>query len=510
MKLQTIIGLEFHVQLKTKTKMFCGCANEPEAEEPNKHICPICLGHPGVLPTVNQEVVNMAIKVATALNCEISEFTKFDRKNYFYPDLPKGYQISQYDLPLAKHGWLGINFLAKDGLAGRLEDEKQMKRIDILRLHLEEDAAKSIHDKKSTLVDYNRGGAPLIEIVTQPHFSTPQEAKTFGQELQLIVRYLNVSDADMEKGQLRCDANISLRPEGDPKLYPKTEIKNINSFRALERALAFEINRQTLLWTTGQPPTKQETRGWSEAKQETISQRSKEDAMDYRYFPEPDLPPLTFTKEQIEQLSALNIELPQAKRRRFMEDYGFTADETKILTESKLLANYTEEIISELRAWLNTLEGTEGSEKEIWDKNKKKLMKLVAGWLINKFLFLLEAKKISFDKNKVTPENFAEFITLVYQNKISSSAAQVILEEMIKTGADPSHVLDEKDLGQMSGANDLSEAIAKIINTNPEQVKQYLAGKEPIIKYLIGLVMKETKGKADPQIVEKMLKNQLK
>jgi len=510
MKLQTIIGLEFHVQLKTKTKMFCACANEPEATEPNKNICPICLGHPGVLPTINQEVVSMAIKVATALNCQISEFTKFDRKNYFYPDLPKGYQISQYDLPLTQHGWLGINFLAKDGLAGRLDDEKQMKRIDILRLHLEEDAAKSIHDKKSTLVDYNRGGAPLVEIVTQPHFSTPQEAKTFGRELQLIVRYLNVSDADMEKGQLRCDANISLRPEGDPKLYPKTEIKNINSFRALERALAFEINRQTLLWTTGQPPTKQETRGWSEAKQETISQRSKEDAMDYRYFPEPDLPPLTFTKEQIEQLSALNLELPQAKRRRFMEDYDFTADETKNLTESKPLANYTEEIISELRAWLNTLEGTEGSEKEIWDKNKKKLMKLVAGWLINKFLFLLEAKKISFDKNKVTPENFAEFITLVYQNKINSSAAQVILEEMIKTGADPSHVLDEKDLGQMSGANDLSEAIAKIINTNPEQVKQYLAGKEPIIKYLIGLVMKETKGKADPQIVEKMLKNQLK
>ncbi|MEK7075152.1 MAG: Asp-tRNA(Asn)/Glu-tRNA(Gln) amidotransferase subunit GatB, partial [Patescibacteria group bacterium] len=386
MKLQTIIGLEFHVQLKTKTKMFCGCANEPEAEEPNKHICPICLGHPGVLPTINQAVVNMAIKVSAALNCEIAEFTKFDRKNYFYPDLPKGYQISQYDLPFAENGWLGINFLAKDGLAGRLDDEKQMKRIGIIRLHLEEDAAKSIHDKKSTLVDFNRGGAPLIEIVTSPHFSTPQEAKTFGQELQLIVRYLNVSDADMEKGQLRCDANISLRPEGDPKLYPKTEIKNINSFRALERALAFEIERQTILWTNGQPPAKQETRGWLEAKQETISQRTKEEAEDYRYFPEPDLPPLAFTKEQIEQLSVSNIELPQAKRRRFMATYGFNADETKILTESKELANYAEEIISELREWLNSLDNTEGTDEEIWEKNKKKLIKLIAGWLINKFL----------------------------------------------------------------------------------------------------------------------------
>ena len=451
----------------------------------------------------------MAIKVATALNCRIASFTKFDRKNYFYPDLPKGYQISQYDLPLAEHGWLGINFLAKDGLAGRLDDEQQMKRIDILRLHLEEDAAKSVHEKKSTLIDYNRGGAPLIEIVTQPHFSTPQEAKTFGQELQLVVRYLNVSDADMEKGQLRCDANISLRPEGDPKLYPKTEIKNINSFRALERSLAFEINRQALLWTTGQPSTKQETRGWSDAKQETISQRSKEGAEDYRYFPEPDLPPLTFTKEQLEAFSVLNIELPQAKRRRFMEDYGFNPDETKILTESKQFANYTEEIISELRAWLNTLDNTEGTEKEIWTENKKKLTKLLAGWLINKFMSLLQTKKILFEKNKITPENFAEFITLVYQNKIGSSAAQIILEEMVKTGADPSNILSEKDLGQTCAEEDLNIAVEKIINANPEQVKQFTAGKKPIIKYLIGLVMKETKGKADPQTVEKMLKDQL-
>ena len=509
MRLETIIGLEFHVQLKTKSKMFCACLNDSNADEPNKNVCPICLGHPGTLPVVNAEAVNMAMRAALAVNCKINAFTKFDRKNYFYPDLPKGYQISQFDKPLAEHGWLAINFGARDGLAARLDDDKQMKRIGIVRLHMEEDSAKSIHTPEASLIDFNRGGTPLIEIVTGPNMASPQEAKTFGQELQLIMRYLDISDANMEKGELRCDANISLRPEGDQNLYPKTEIKNINSFRALERALAFEIERQTVLWQEGKPPTTQETRGWNDGKQETFSQRSKEEAHDYRYFPEPDLPPLTFTEKQIEQTRALLHELPQAKRQRFMAMYGFSGDETKILTETRELAGYAEQVISELKNWLATVD-TSGTEEEIWERNKKKVVKLTAGWLVNKFLPLLAEKNIPLMANKVTPENFAEFITLVYQNKINSAAAQIILNEMIVSGADPSHVMDDKDLGQMGADDDLGAVIKKVIAENTNQAVEYRAGKEPLIKYFIGAVMKETKGKADPKVAEDLLREHLK
>lgn len=510
MKLEAIIGLEFHVQLKTKTKMFCSCSNEAEAKSPNANICPICMGHPGVLPAINNEAVKMGMKAAKAINCTIAKFTKFDRKNYFYPDLPKGYQISQYDKPLAEKGFLVINNVNRDGLSGSLSDESQLKKINIIRLHLEEDSAKSTHQTNSSLIDYNRGGSPLIEIVTEPDMSTPQEAKTFAQELQLIMRHLSVSNADMEKGQLRCDANISMRPEGDINLYPKTEIKNINSFKALERALSFEINRQTLLWKSGLKPEKEETRGWDENKQETISQRVKEGESDYRYFPEPDLPPLVFTDEQIEEVISALPELPQAKRKRFKEMYSLTGEDAKILTENKKLANYTEQIISELKTWLKTLPESEGTDEEIWETNKTKLSKLVANWLVNNFLPALAEHKTPFSKNKVTPENFAEFITLVYQSKINSAAAQVIMKEMISSGADPSHVMDEHDLSQMSSADDLTAVIEQIISENPDQVKEYKSGKETILKYFLGMVMRQTKGKADPQATEKLLQELLR
>lgn len=509
MKLETIIGLEFHVQLKTKTKMFCSCARENEPKKPNANICPICLGHPGVLPTINDAAVKMGIRAALALNCKIAGFTKFDRKNYFYPDLPKGYQISQFDKPLAEDGYLVINYKARDGLSGSLSVEEALKRIGIIRLHLEEDSAKSTHGKTATLVDYNRGGTPLAEIVTAPHLSTPQEAKTLAQEIQLIMRHLKISNADMEKGQLRCDANISLRPEGDNKLYPKTEIKNINSFRALERALAHEVERQTVLWKSNLVPDKQETRGWDENKQETIAQRTKEDESDYRYFPEPDLPPLTFSDEEIEEIRALLSELPQAMRRRFMEMYDFTGEEAKILTEKRKLANYTEQVISELKDWLQSVEGIEGTEEEIWAKHKKKLVKMVSSWLVNKLLPLLEQEKITLTKNKVTAENFAEFLTLIYQNKINSAAAQIILKEMVKTGADPSHVMDDKDLSQMASGDDFGSIIDQVIEGSPDQVQQYRDGKETVIKFLVGQVMKLSKGKADPQMAEKLLKEKL-
>lgn len=505
MKLEAIIGLEFHVQLKTKTKMFCACSNETEAKEPNVNICPICLGHPGILPTINEEAVHMAIKAALALNCTIASHTKFDRKNYFYPDLPKGYQISQYDQPIALGGYLIINFQAADGLSGSLTDETQLKRIGITRLHMEEDAAKSTHGAQETLIDYNRGGTPLIEIVTEPHLRSPGEAKTFAQELQLIVRHLGISDADMEKGQLRCDGNISLRPEGDKKLYPKTELKNINSFRALERALSFEIERQTLLWHAGTPPTKEETRGWDDNTQTTISQRFKEGESDYRYFPEPDLPPLIITPEEIAELKLEIPELPQDKRRRFMDMYSFTGEEAKILTENKKLASFTEKIISELKAWLLTLDTLDGDEDEIWVNNKQKLIKLVSNWVINKYLPALSDLDVTFLGSPVTAENFSEFICLIYENKINSSAAQAILKKMIETGADPSQLIEEMDLKQVSNSDELGVIIQKIISEYPDQVAEYKAGKVVVIKYFLGLIMRETKGKADPQTTEKLL-----
>ncbi|MFH0988060.1 MAG: Asp-tRNA(Asn)/Glu-tRNA(Gln) amidotransferase subunit GatB, partial [Parcubacteria group bacterium] len=440
MKLQTVIGLEFHAQLKTKTKMFCGCLNNPDAEQPNTNICPICLGHPGVLPVLNQEAVRLALIAANALNFKIAEFSKFDRKNYFYPDLPKGYQISQYDKPLALDGSFVINYAHRDGLAGRLDDESQLKKIRLVRLHMEEDAAKSTHGEDATLIDFNRGGSPLIEIVTAPDFSTPQEAKTFGQELQILLQQLNVSDANMEKGELRCDANISLRPEGDLNFYPKTEIKNINSFRSLERALAYEIERQTLLWKDGKHQETQETRGWDDSRQETVLQRTKESENDYRYFPEPDLPPLTFTKAHIDLIKSALPELPQAKRQRFMSQYEFNGEQTKILTETKALANYTEQVVSELREWLISIE-SEGTEEEIWSRRKAQLTKLIGNWLINRLLPILADKNVAFEKNKITPENFGEFIVLIFENKMNSATAQLVLKEMAETGADPEHIL---------------------------------------------------------------------
>ena len=511
MKYDILIGLEFHVQLKTKSKMFCRCLNSSDNDAPNINLCPICLGQPGTLPMVNEQAIKMGIKAALAINCAINKFTKFDRKNYFYPDLPKGYQISQFDKPLAENGYFDINNVAADGLAGRLDVEEQLKRIPITRLHLEEDTAKSIHQKDATLIDFNRAGAPLIEIVTGPYLSSPQEAKTFGQELQLLLRALEISEADLEKGHLRCDANISLKPEGETQLYPKTEIKNLNSFKALERALEFEIKRQKALWEDGKAPQVQETRGWNDKKQETFVQRTKEGSADYRYFPEPDIPPLTITDEEINQIKSLMPELPQEKRYRFMDMYGFTPEETKILTEDKDLANYSEQVISELKDWLGSLpENVEADEVELWQKNKTKLVKLVANWLINNLLTLLTDKAISFNEQKITAENFAEFITLIYQNKVNSTSAQKILEIMIENGADPSRVMDDYKLGQVSDEGAINEIIKQVIDKFPNQVAEFKAGKEPIIKFLLGQVMKDSKGSAEPKTAEKLLREKLK
>ncbi len=511
MKLTPIIGLEIHVQLKTKSKMFCSCDNAGEDKPANTTVCPICMGHPGVLPVINRQAIEWSVMSALALNCQIPKISKFDRKSYFYPDLPKNYQISQYDQPIGVNGYLIVN------------TSGNKTRVGITRLHLEEDAAKNFHsaDGLNTLVDYNRSSTPLMEIVTEPDIRSPQEAKIFMQELRSIMRYLGVSSADMEKGHLRCDANVSLTDQPADKidlkkLKPKTEVKNINSFKAVEKALEYEIKRQTKLWEEGQVPKTQSTSGWNEDKEITEAQRTKEEASDYRYFPEPDLPPLNFTSGtpeaiDVKALKDSLIELPQARRKRLIEEFDLSAENAKILTDDKGLADFFEQAISELRAWLISLGETEGTEEEIWQKGKAKLAKLTANWLINKLLALTfkEGRNINACQ-EITPENFAEFITIVYQNKVNSTVAQKLLEKMCQTGKDPSVIIDEEDLSKGTAEGEIEKIINQVIAESPKQVEQYKAGKETLIQYFIGQVMRLTKGQADPQQIKDILINKLK
>ncbi len=495
--METIIGLEIHIQLKTKSKMFCSCSNLGENEPANTTVCQICLGHPGTLPMANAAAVKMGVKLALALNCSINQRSVWARKNYFYPDLPKGYQISQYEAPLALGGHLTITVREKE------------KRIGIERLHLEEDSAKNFHSPKATLVDFNRSGTPLAEIVTRPDFGTPEEAKIFLQDLRLIARYLKVSDADMEKGHLRCDANISLRPVGQTKLYPKTEIKNINSFKFVERALAYEIQRQTILWNLGTPPAAQSTRGWDEKTEKTVEQRDKEASADYRYFPEPDLLPVVFTAADVKAIKAELPELPKAKRLRFEREYKVTPVGAKILIEDEAVADYFEQVLSEARAWLESSGEALGTSEEIWELNKQRLTKLVTGWLLSELFKLLNSAGQTIYDLKINPENFAEFITLIYQRKINSSSAQAVLKQMFLTGGDPSHIMEEEDLLQVDDLGELEQAVVSVLKANPEQVLGYRAGKTPLLKFFIGLAMKEMKGRANPEKLAEIFKNKL-
>jgi aspartyl-tRNA(Asn)/glutamyl-tRNA(Gln) amidotransferase subunit B len=493
MEVEIIIGLEIHLQLKTKSKMFCGCSNEGENEPANTTICPICTGQPGTLPVINEEAINLGLLMSLGLNSKINKESVFERKNYFYPDLPKGYQISQFEKPLASDGYVIINI------------EGKAKRINLERLHLEEDAAKNFHDGDNTLVDFNRCGTPLAEIVTKPDIASPKEARIFLQELRLVACYLGVSSADMEKGHLRCDANISLRPMGENKLYPKTEVKNLNSFKSVERALEYEIKRQTELWEKKIPPADQSTRGWDEARGITIEQRTKEESSDYRYFPEPDLPTLVVDQKMIARVKARLIELPAAKRKRFIKEYDLPLVDASILIEDINISHYFENTISELRGWLMDLEGQEGTAEEIWERSKKKLVKLVYGWLTSELFKLMNVGNKKIIEIKITPENFAEFITIIYQNKVNSTAAQILLKQMYETGGDPSQIIEEKDLKQVDDSGELDKVIDKIIVEHPNEVNQYRGGKLPLIKFFIGLVMRETKGKANPQKTEELL-----
>ncbi len=496
-KYKVTIGMEVHVELGTESKMFCSCKNGMGlTKEPNQNICDVCTAQPGAIPVPNVKAIEYVMRAGLALNCKIANETKFDRKNYFYPDLPKGYQISQYDQPICGKGQLDFDYWDKD-------EQKQKSKIGITRIHLEEDTGKLMHTKSGTLVDFNRAGVPLMELVSEPDLTSSVEAKQFCTELRRLFRYLRISTADMEKGQMRCEANISLHKEGEDRLSgTKVELKNINSFKAIEKGIEYEIKRQTKALDDGEKLV-QETRGWSDEKGKTFSQRIKENADDYRYFPEPDIMPLKFTNEEIERIKYSLPELPWERSARFVEQLGLTEQNAEILVDYKEMADYFEQICSELDDWIQNTEG------EISEEQHQKLYKLAVNYL------LTETQKQLFDQGsdikdiKITPENFAELIKIIYQGEINSSIAQVVLKEMFEKGSDPSHVIDEKGLAQTNDEGELEKIAEKVIAENPDSVEDYNKGKENAIKFLMGQIMKATGGKANPQVAIEILKKKL-
>jgi aspartyl-tRNA(Asn)/glutamyl-tRNA(Gln) amidotransferase subunit B len=475
MEYEAVIGLEVHVHLKTQTKAFCGCSTE-FGKSPNSQVCPVCLGFPGSLPVFNRLALDYAIKVGLALNCKIQEYTKFDRKHYYYPDLPKNFQISQYDLPLSRQGYLDI-----------YADDKN-KRIGITRVHMEEDAGKLIHKEDASLVDFNRAGVPLLEIVSEPDINSPLEAYEYLTDLKSILEYLDVSDCDMEKGSLRCDANISLRKKGAKGLGVKTELKNMNSFKAVRDALTFEIERQGKLLDDGEKII-QETRLWDAKELNTVSMRSKEEAKDYRYFPEPDLPPFIITKEKQEEIRKSIPELPREKMQRFIKNYGLSEYDAKILVSSKNNADYAEE---RLMAWK--------------DKNKKP----VANWLIGPLAAIASSNNIDSSEVKISIGDFLELVDMVENKKIISNlTAKAVLEKMFSTGKSPALIVREDGLAQISDSSSLETVVQEVIKENPNSVSDYKSGKANALMFLVGQAMKKSKGKANPKLVQEILKRRL-
>ncbi|MBL7142085.1 MAG: Asp-tRNA(Asn)/Glu-tRNA(Gln) amidotransferase subunit GatB [Candidatus Pacebacteria bacterium] len=467
------IGLEIHIELKTKTKMFCGCLNDPDEKQPNVNVCPVCMGHPGTLPVINEEAVKKVIKTGLALNCQIAEYSKFERKSYFYPDLPKGYQISQWHQPFCKEGFLEIGG----------------KKIKIRRIHLEEDTGKLLHPQGAdySLVDFNRAGIPLMELVTEPDISSAKEAKEFAEELHLIVHYLDISDADMEKGQMRVEVNISVTK--GKELGTKVEIKNLNSFRSVEHSIDYEIKRQIDLLNKGEKII-QETRGWDDIKEVTFSQRQKEEAHDYRYFPEPDLPPLHFTKKEIEEIRDEIPELPQKRKERLLKEYGLDKNSVNIFVYNKNLGEYFEGVIQEIKASV--------SKKEL-----VKAIKRATNYLITDLPGLMKKNNIP---NRPSLELFAKFIISIPEDKISSKGAKMVLEEMLKNRKDPSQIIQEEGLVQISDEAEIEKIIKEVISENQKVVQDYQGGKESVLQFLVGQVMAKSKGKANPQTVNKLLK----
>jgi len=507
MEFEPILGLEVHVELKTKSKMFCSCSNDSNEHHPNTLICPICLGHPGTLPTINKKAVESVVKVGLALNSEIPEYSKFDRKNYFYPDLPKGYQISQYDMPLCKGGELSL-FLSDD-----LEEAKKI--IKITRVHLEEDTGKLIHSgpstrtssepqsnssgQSATLIDFNRAGIPLMELVTEPVIHTGKEARLFAQGLQILLRTLKVSEADMEKGQMRCEVNISLKPQGQKELGTKVEVKNLNSFRVVERAIDYEIQRQTDLLEAGDKII-QETRGWDSVKEITYSQRVKEEAQDYRYFPEPDLPPLHLysqTKEgglfDLDKLKAELPELPWDKKQRIMQLYNISSAGANLLLQDDKALLFFEDTVTKL-------------DPEYRESGTP----LAYNYLTTDILGIKEKENLKWEDIKISPQNFSQLINKLVLEKISSRAGKDVLLEIIHTNQEVEEIIKTKGLEKISDGNKLEAIILEIIKDNPNAAEDYKKGKENAIQFLIGQAMAKTRGAADPKVLEKLFREKLK
>ena len=482
---EAVIGLETHCQLSTETKIFCSSSTEFGAD-PNTHVDPVCLGLPGTLPVLNQKVLEYAVKAGLALNCTIAPYSKFDRKQYFYPDLPKNYQISQYDLPIAEHGWLEVEIVDKQGNATR-------KKIGITRLHMEEDAGKLVHagaDRLAgsaySLVDYNRAGVPLVEIVSEPDIRTGQEAAEYAKELRRIVRYLGISDGNMQEGSLRCDVNVSVRPVGQKEFGTKVEIKNMNSFNAIQRAIEHEIERQIEAIATGEPIV-QETRLWEEGSQRTISMRSKEGSSDYRYFPEPDLTPIVVSAEQRDAWKAELPELPAQKRHRYETELGLSAYDAQVLTDEHPVAEYFEATVAA------------GGD-----------VKQAANWIMGDIAAWLKNEKRSIDDLALKPAELAELVGLIVDGTISGKIAKEILPELLTEGGSPKALVDKKGLVQISDAGAIAAMIDEVLAAHPTELEQFRAGKNKLKGFFVGQLMKKSGGRIDPKLTNQLLDEKLK
>lgn len=473
-KYEIVIGLEMHAQLLTETKIFCGCSTK-FGSEPNTQTCPVCIGMPGVLPVLNEKVIEFVVKTGLAMNCKISPYSRFARKNYFYPDLPKGYQISQHELPICEVGCVEI---VVDGEA---------KKIGITRIHMEEDAGKNIHEAGGiySFVDLNRAGVPLMEIVSEPDMRSPKEAVEYMKKLRTILRYLGVCDGNMEQGSLRCDANVSVRPVGQKEFGVRTELKNINSFRFVERALEYEINRQIKILKDGGKII-QETRLWSSSTGVTQSMRTKEDSHDYRYFPEPDLAPMVVDKEWIEKIKSTLPELPDAKRDRFISQYGIPKYDAALLTSERLIADWYEDAV---RA---------GGQP-----------KVVSNWMMVELMRLLNEESKSIEECPLKPEQLAGMLKLIDNGMISGKIAKIVFEEMYRNGKNADVIVKEKGLLQITNVSDIEHAIDEVFLRNAKELERCKAGEEKLIEFFVGQVMRVTKGKANPQMVNELLKKKL-
>ncbi|MBI5740899.1 MAG: Asp-tRNA(Asn)/Glu-tRNA(Gln) amidotransferase subunit GatB [Nitrospirae bacterium] len=474
MNYEAVIGLEIHAQLLTESKMFCGCSTK-FGSEPNSQTCPVCIGMPGVLPVTNKKAIEYVIKTGLAVNCDIAPYSRFARKNYFYPDLPKGYQVSQYELPLCGRGFVEITV------------NGETRRIGLTRIHLEEDAGKNIHEGAGnhSFVDLNRAGTPLMEIVSEPDIRTPQEAAEFVKKLRAIVRYLGVCDGNMEQGSLRCDANVSVRPVGQKEFGTKTEIKNMNSFRYVEKALDYEIRRQIKVLKEGGRII-QETRLWDSNRGTTESMRSKEEAHDYRYFPEPDLVPVETDDKWIEQIRSQIVELPDARQRRFISQYGLPVQDADLLTSERSIAEWFEEAVKA------------GGEP-----------KTVGNWMMGELMRLLNEEKRQIEESALKPAQLAGLLKLIEKNVISGKIAKTVFEEMYKTGGDAETIVKEKGLVQVSDESEIEKAVDEVLAKSPGEIERFRAGDEKLLGFFVGQVMKSTKGKANPKVLNELLKKKL-